>query len=80
MSNEDRLPSTRARANADTLAALLGFDLVAERRRRGITQQELAVLLGADKGTVSRWETGSRLPVAHLLLALRAWHHAEAAA
>jgi len=80
MTNEDRLPSTRARANADTLTALLGYDLVTERRRREVTQQQLAVLLGADKGTVSRWETGHTLPAAHHLLALRSWLAAEAAA
>jgi DNA-binding transcriptional regulator YiaG len=68
--------TARSQSNHDTLEALLGFDLQAERRRRGATQQELAAVIGADKGSVSRWECGIRLPAPHHLLALRAWHAA----
>lgn len=66
--------SARASANTETLAELLGFNLAAERRRRRVTQEELAACIGTHKATVSRWETGAFLPDAPHLLALRAWH------
>jgi len=53
--------------------ALLGYDpvpnehaiadrLLAVRRRRGLSQRELAVELGVDPGTRSSWELGIRVP------------------
>jgi DNA-binding transcriptional regulator YiaG len=76
------MPTTRARAraeNADTMRALLGFELVTERRARGITQQALAVALGSDRATVSRWEHGRCIPGPHHLLALLSWFRQAAA-
>lgn len=32
------------------------------RQRAGLTQDEIAGLLGVDRSTVSRWETGQRVP------------------
>jgi DNA-binding transcriptional regulator YiaG len=32
------------------------------RERAGITQEDLAQVLGVDRATVSRWETGEREP------------------
>ena len=37
------------------------------RKKNSITQQELADLLGVDKTTVSKWETGSSFPRANVL-------------
>ena len=53
--------------------AFLGYDpvpdensiadrLLAIRRRRGLSQRELAAELGVDPGTLSRWELGIRVP------------------
>ena len=36
----------------------LGQRLQAERRRRGLTIDRAAALLGVDEGTLGRWETG----------------------
>lgn len=72
MSNH--LTTDRARQNADTLTALLGFCLVTERRRRGLTQTHLANILTTDQTTVSRWETGVSIPCGTHLLNLRTWH------
>lgn len=45
---------------------------IAERRRKeGLTQKQLAGLLHLTDKTVSKWETGCRLPDASLLPALR---------
>lgn len=37
-------------------------NLVAWRRLRGLTQQEVGELAGFSKGNVSEWESGKRLP------------------
>ena len=39
----------------------LGKVLVEQRRRMGITQDELASYLGVSKAAVSKWETGGSL-------------------
>lgn len=36
--------------------------LVAKRREKGITQEELAVFIGVSKASVSKWETGQSYP------------------
>ncbi len=45
----------------------LGRILIENRRKRGITQDELAAHIGVSKGAVSKWETGSSLPDISLL-------------
>lgn len=45
----------------------LGRILLENRRKRGITQEELAAHIGVSKGAVSKWETGSSLPDISLL-------------
>jgi transcriptional regulator with XRE-family HTH domain len=40
----------------------LGGNLLAERRRRGLTQVEAAALIGVDDGTYRFWEGGRRTP------------------
>ncbi|MDO4260545.1 MAG: helix-turn-helix transcriptional regulator [Eubacteriales bacterium] len=45
----------------------LGHILIENRRKRGITQDELAAYIGVSKGAVSKWETGSSLPDISLL-------------
>lgn len=39
----------------------LGHILTVLRRKRGITQEELAAYLEVSKGAVSKWETGDSL-------------------
>ena len=46
----------------DTQAESLGQEIVAARRRLGISQRELARRLGVDPGTLGRWETGKGRP------------------
>lgn len=65
--------ATRARARG-TLDEVLGFSLIAERRRRGWTQTQLADALGASRDSVHRWETSKTLPRAHYVVALVRWH------
>lgn len=38
------------------------FDICAARRRKGVTQEELAAQMGVDQALVSRWETGKVSP------------------
>lgn len=40
------------------------------RRQAGLTQAELADLLGVDKGTVYRWERGTMRPAVHMEYAI----------
>ena len=37
-------------------------NLVYLRRRRGMTQQDLADKMGTTRNQISRWETGARVP------------------
>jgi transcriptional regulator with XRE-family HTH domain len=48
----------------------LGARIAAARRAAGLTQQELAALIGSDTGTVSRWERGRRNPRKTTILAV----------
>ena len=70
-------PATRARENLDVTAAVLGFGIEAERRARGLTQQQLAEIVGTTAPVVSRWETGTTTPHACHLLRLQHWYVAE---
>jgi len=40
------------------------------RRRKGLTQEDLARLLGVSRITVARWETGQRFPTTEQLMRL----------
>ena len=48
----------------------LSEKLITLRKKRGMSQEELAVKLGVTRQSVSRWEMGSALPDAHNLRAL----------
>ncbi|MGQ9687891.1 MAG: helix-turn-helix domain-containing protein [Desulfobaccales bacterium] len=54
---------------------MTGADLKEWRRSRGISQLDLARLLGTYAVTVSRWETGARRVPLLLPLALEALEH-----
>lgn len=54
---------------------MTGKDLKKWRQERGLTQQQLAQLLGVIRVTVARWETGSRGIPRFLPLALEALNH-----
>lgn len=47
------------------------MSLADQRRAAGLTQQQAADLMGVDRVTVARWETGSQMPV----MARRLWSH-----
>jgi transcriptional regulator with XRE-family HTH domain len=51
---------------------MMGKDLVVWRKQRGLTQRELALILGVRNLAVSRWERGERRIPALLPLALEA--------
>lgn len=51
----------------------LGRVLMENRRRRGITQEELAAYIGVSKAAVSKWETGLTYPDITLLPQLAAY-------
>jgi len=48
----------------------LGQRLAQIRKRQGMSQAELAELCGVDPVTVSRWETGTRVPDLHAVIRL----------
>jgi DNA-binding transcriptional regulator YiaG len=54
---------------------MTGQDLKNWRKKWGITQIELARLLGTFQETISRWERGKRGIPSHLFLALEALEH-----
>jgi transcriptional regulator with XRE-family HTH domain len=51
---------------------MTGKELQEWRRKRGLTQEALALRLGVIRVTVARWETGTRAIPAFLSLALEA--------
>lgn len=51
----------------------IGPVLVSQRKKRGITQQQLADFIGVSKGAVSKWETGQSYPDISLLPALASY-------
>ncbi len=48
----------------------IGSFLAQLRKERGLTQEQLGQQLGVTNKTISRWETGTYLPPAEMLLAL----------
>lgn len=58
-------PSGRSR-----LAIGVGANLRRRRRRQGLSQAALAAAVGRDRSTISRWESGERLPNLASLVAL----------
>lgn len=50
-----------------------GEDIRRARERNGISQAELALVLGATAATISRWETGERIPRSEAARRLAAW-------
>ena len=51
----------------------LGRILTEHRRKRGITQEELAAYIGVSKASVSKWETSTTYPDITLLPLLAAF-------
>ena len=51
----------------------IGRTVARERRRRGVTQEELAAHLGVSKAAVSKWELGQSLPDVSLLPRIAAY-------
>lgn len=51
----------------------IGRTVARERRRRGVTQEELAAHLGVSKAAVSKWELGQSLPDVSLLPRITAY-------
>ena len=47
------------------------------RREKGLTQEQLAEVLGVSGRTVSRWETGTNMPDLDLLLQIADFHGVE---
>lgn len=52
------------------LALGVGANLRRRRRRQGLTQTALATAVGRDRSTISRWESGERMPNLASLVAL----------
>lgn len=46
------------------------YDLIAERKRNGLTQQELGDLLGVSVATIANWEDRTSAPNAALIIPL----------
>lgn len=42
--------------------SIIGGNIAAKRKEMGLTQKELAALVGANQIQVSRWENGKHLP------------------
>jgi transcriptional regulator with XRE-family HTH domain len=55
-----------------TIQSMNGEDLLRWRKRHGLTQMELADLLGVRNMTIYRWECGMRTISSYLHLALEA--------
>ena len=56
------IASTFGRIDFECEVFVTGEDIRREREKLGITQDELAKLLGVAMNTVSRWEIGQRTP------------------
>ena len=55
----------------------IGAFLKALRREKGITQEQLAEILGVSGRTVSRWETGFNLPDLDILIQIADYYEVE---
>lgn len=55
---------------ADGLPLAVGAAIRRRRRERGLSQAALGAAIGRDHSTISRWESGERLPTLPALLAL----------
>ena len=53
----------------------LGAVILAQRKRQGWTQEDLAARIGVSKGAVSKWETGQSYPDLPLVPRLAALFH-----
>jgi len=60
----------RGPRDRNRLALGVGVNLRCRRRRQGLTQTALATAVGRDRSTISRWESGERLPNLTSLVAL----------
>lgn len=54
---------------------MLSENIQALRRQNGLSQEQLAVMLGVSRQAVSKWETGAATPELDKLLALSACFH-----
>ena len=55
----------------------IGLFLKDLRKEKGITQEELAQLIGVSSRSVSRWETGSNMPDISLLSAIADYYDVD---
>lgn len=55
----------------------IGSFLKALRKEKGVTQEQLAEILGVSGRTVSRWETGSNLPDLSVLVEIADYYDVE---
>lgn len=63
-------PREARRRGALRLAVEVGANIRRRRTRRGLNQAQLGAAIGRDHSTVSRWESGERLPTLPALIAL----------
>jgi len=52
---------------------ITGQDIRKHRFKKGITQQELADILGVNVATVNKWEAGSHIPSGRRMASLYDW-------
>ena len=55
----------------------IGLFLKNLRKEKGLTQKQLAELIGVSNRSVSRWETGSNMPDLDLLIFIADYYHVE---
>ncbi len=55
----------------------IGAFLKQLRKEKGITQEQLAEILGVSGRTVSRWETGTNLPDLSILVQISEYYNVE---
>ncbi|GIW04339.1 MAG: hypothetical protein KatS3mg059_0959 [Thermomicrobiales bacterium] len=65
-----RDPRLRERWEETALARALAIWLVQQRAARGLSQKDLARMLGVSQPTVARWESGEHVPEIKTLLRL----------